>query len=147
MRWAVFLAYAIFFLNFRSIYYVLAYNGGGGMRVTGENHYLMEQAYDFMLPQLNNKQVLLTDYLSSYDELFNKRFVDVNKISFLKTVILGEIPWTYIVSEYPEGWIVLTPNSRVEKYGFIFEDETVDGKLVDYIGKWGECYIWHWSNP
>ena len=131
-------------INVNSIYQVLDYRGGGVMRVTGEKHYLIGSAYQFMQPLLKDGDVLLTDYLGSYDELYKKEFLKVKMFSFLKTIIRGDTSWTSLVDKYQEGWIVLTSNSRIEVNGPPFENSEVDQKMVYYLGRWGECYIWHW---
>jgi hypothetical protein len=142
---ASFILLATLFINFRSIDKILNYTGGGALSVSGEKHYMVEPAYRFVLPELNNGDLLLTDYLGSYDELFDRKFLEVNKVSFLKSVIRAKVSWTDWVRKNQEGWIVLTPNSRIEKNGLAFKDVSVDDKIVYYIGRFGECYVWHWK--
>jgi hypothetical protein len=86
----------------------------------------------------------LTDYLGSYDELHKKSFLKARKIGYLNTIIKEDVPWTDLVRENDEGWIVLTEYSRVGRNGLDFNNFKIDQKMVYYLGRWGDCYIWHW---
>lgn len=132
-------------LNFSSISDVVAYQGGGAQKVTGEKHYVVDPAYRFMLTQLNPGDVLLNDVLVPYDELFKKQFGEVIVFSYIGTIMRQDVTVQEFITWYPEGWIVLTQNSRLSTNGLVFENTIVDGVALDYLGRWGECYIWHWK--
>ena len=132
-------------INFSSIVNVLAYSGGGSLNVTGEKHYNMEPAYRFMLTQLHAGDVLLTDSLVVYDELHEKEFGEVIVYSFIRTILREAVTIDELITRHPEGWIVLTQNSRPENRGLVYESTTKGGISLEYIGRWGECDIWRWK--
>ncbi len=145
IRILLFLLLGLLLINYGSIKYVLTYSGGGALNVTGEKHYNLEPAYRYMLTQLHNGDVLLTDSLVMYDELNEKELGDLTVYSFIGTILREAVTIDELITRHPEGWIVLTPNSRPEKSGLVYESTTNDGTSLEYLGRWGECDIWRWK--
>ena len=82
---------------------------------------------------------------SGHDLYCEKEFGDVTMYSFIGTILRKAVTIEELVTRHPEGWIVLTQNSRPEKNGLVYENTTIDGKSLEYLGQWGECYIWRWE--
>lgn len=145
LRVLAFLIISLLLINTGSIVHILTYPGGGALNVTGEKHYNVDPAYRYMLDQLNPGDVLLTDSMGVYDELHEKAFSDVKVYSFIGTILREDVTIDELISRHPEGWIVLTQNSRPEKHGLVYESTSSINTSLEYLGKWGECDIWRWN--
>jgi hypothetical protein len=145
LRVLVFIIIGVLFINYSSIKHVITYSGGGILNVTGEKHYNVDPAYRYMLSQLHQGDVLLTDSMVTYDELHEKEFGDLTAYSFIGTILREGVTINELINKHPEGWIVLTQNSRPLNHGLVYENTTSDGMSLEYQGKWGECDIWRWK--
>lgn len=145
LRSLTYLIIGLLLINFSSIKHILTYKGGGSLNVTGELHYNVDPAYRYMLSQLHPGDVLLTDGLVVYDELYEKEFGELKYYSFINTILREDVTIDELISRHPEGWIVLTQNSRPLNHGLVYESTASYGTSLEYLGKWGECDIWRWK--
>ncbi len=145
LRVLVFIIIGMLLVNYSSIKHIITYSGGGVLNVTGEKHYNVEPAYRYMLSQFQQGEVLLTDSMITYDELHGNEFGGLTTYSFISTVLREFVTIEELISRHPEGWIVLTQNSRPEKHGLVYESTSSGDTSLEYLGKWGECDIWRWK--
>jgi len=80
-----------------------------------------------------------------YDELYENAFGDLTVYSFIRTILREDVTINELLMRHPEGWIVLTQNSRPENHGLVYESTTNGSTRLEYIGRWGECDIWRWK--
>lgn len=137
---AAFIITAVLFFNFPAIHMVLSYKGGGTLEVTGEHHYLVESAYQYLVGQLTTKDVLVTDILKSYDDISGRQFPPLKVFLFKNSDPLA------IIEEYPQGWIAVSPNAHPEYSKLQFSDFDYAGRHIHYVGIMGEIYLWHWDD-
>lgn len=130
----------VLFINYPSISTVLSYQGGGALEITGEHHYLVEPAYQYLVGQITTKDVLVTDILYSYDVISGRQFPELKVLQFKSSAPLK------IIEEYPQGWIAVSPNAHPERTNLQFSDFNHAGKHIQYIGVEGEIYIWKWGS-
>ena len=139
------LFFVAFFVNYHAISTVLNYKGGGQFVVTGERHYITEPAYEYLLPQVKDGDVMLTNSFYYYDELHLNQFKNINRLHYFDLLFKAGEDIGTVIHPYPDGWIVLYPNGEPAKHGIPFTDFSAGGKTVHYLGTWGEVYIWHWE--
>jgi hypothetical protein len=133
------IAIALFF-NYQAIDTIFTYQGGGVFQVTGERHYIVEPAYDYLVEHMTDKDVLMTDIMSNYDLIAGQRLLNVKVISFHSDDPLN------VIKEYPQGWIAVTAAFHPEKTNLQFSDFDYAGKHVHYFGLVGEVYLWQWGD-
>ena len=128
---------AALFFNYPSIRTVLTYQGGGVLEITGEHHYLVEPAYQYLVGRLTTQDVLVTDVLRTYDEIYGRQFPALNVLRFMNSDPLT------IIEENPQGWIAFahpTDTAYIQ-----FSDFDYAGRHIHYIGMIGEVHLWEWG--
>jgi hypothetical protein len=133
------------FTNYQAVWYVLSYRGGGTFLITGEKHYLVETACDFLATRLTNKDVLLTDFLDKYDEISKQLLHPLETIPFHPSIPNQEMVALSAIDKYPQGWVAVIANPLLWDFGLQATDFVYDGKYVKYYGELGEVYLWQWS--
>jgi hypothetical protein len=129
----------ILFLNYPAIRMDLSYQGGGALEITGEHHYLVESAYDYLVGQLTKEDVLDTDILQSYDTISGNHF------SAQQVIHYRSIDPLTVIEQYPQGWIAVTLNAHPENTDLQFSDFEYAGKHIRYLGLMGDVYLWQWG--
>jgi hypothetical protein len=145
LRLALILFTGLSFINVPAINKVLTYPGGGSFPVTGEKHYLVQSAYDFLVRNSTAEDVLVSDVIHRYDELSGRQ-LPVEMISFFSLTRDQNLTPLNVIEDNPQGWIALTPNARSEDFGMQMMDFEQVGKHVSYLGEMGEVYLWHWDD-
>jgi hypothetical protein len=135
----------VLFTNPLSVLYVINYQGGLSMQLTGENHYLSAAAHEFLATRLTERDVLLSDFMHNYDNINGQRFRSQGNFSYYKPVFSGQISPLGFIEENPQGWIAVSANARPASYGLAFEDFIHVGKHIRYFGQKGDIYLWQWS--
>jgi len=130
---------AALFFNYPAIHMVLSYHGGGTLEITGEHHYLVEPAHEYLVGQLTEGVVLVTDILTGYDEISGRQFPALKVINYKSSEPLT------IIETYSQGWIAVSPNAHPENSNLQFSDFDYAGKHIHYIGLKGEIYLWQWE--
>lgn len=132
------LLFLAFFVNYPAFSGIYSFTGGIHP-VTREEHLIMEPAYQMLISQIDEDDVILCTHLNAYDELHEKAFRD-NQVIFYPSLVGEKLNATKeIISRYPEGWIVLHTSSDLPEASF-----TVANRTVDYLGEQGDLFIWHW---
>ena len=147
-RLSIFLVLTIsgLFINYPAIHELLSYRGGETFEITGENHYIVEPAYKYLVERLTEKDVLLSDIIENYDEISGRRFHALDYFSYFNLVLEKDFTPLEIIEQYPRGWIaVVSPIGRPAFSTMQFSDFVHDGKYIDSIGFIGEIYLWHWD--
>jgi hypothetical protein len=134
------------FTNYSSITRMLTYKGGGSFFITGEKHYICDPAYEFLLGNVKDGDTILANTFFHYDELNLNQLGDINYLHYFDLLRKQNLTLSQVIQPYDEGWIVLYPNATPQKYGIYFSDFFVAGKKVQYLGTFGEMYIWHWED-
>jgi|GEM_PF-4111045 len=135
----------VLFTNPLSVLYAINYQGGLSMQLTGENHYLSASAHEFLAARLTEQDVLLSDFMHSYDNINGKRFRTKENFFYYKPVFSGQISPLGFIEENPQGWVAISANARPASYGLVFEDFIHAEKYVRYFGQKGDIYLWQWS--
>ena len=131
----IFLAFFINFPAFSAIYRFT----GGIHPVTREGHLIIEPAYQMLIPQIGEDDVILSAQLTTYDEMHDDIFRNQRVIQYSNLVGDKFAAINDVIIRYPEGWIVLNVLSDLPEASF-----TVTDRMVDYLGKQGDMFIWHW---
>jgi hypothetical protein len=131
---------AALFLNYQSYITIFTYHGGGVYQLTGERHYIVEPAYDYLTEHLTDKDVLMTDVMAYYDMISGHKFGDIKIISFYSDDPLN------VIKEYPQGYIAVTAAFHPEKTNLQFADFDYAGKYIHYLGLVGEVNLWQWAS-
>lgn len=142
--WALLVGFL--FSNLNSIQQVITYQGGDTLVVTGEKHYIVEPAHQFLAENMTSKDVLLTEFVHSYDLLAGDELQFRGVISYYNYVFRNDQSPLKVVEENPRGWIALSRNARPANNGLPSEDFIHAGRLVEYIGLVGEIHLWRWGN-
>jgi hypothetical protein len=127
------------FFNYQSYNAIFTYQGGGIFQLTGEHHYIVDPAYNYLTEHLTDKDVLMTDVMAYYDMISGHQFGDVKIINFHSDDPLN------VIKEYPQGYIAVTAAFHPEKTNLQFTDSDYAGKQVHYLGLVGEVYMWQWG--
>jgi hypothetical protein len=146
LRLGLILVTVLAFINVPAIYKVLTYPGGGSFPVTGEKHYVVQPAYDFLVQNSTAEDVLVSDVLHRYDELAGGRMPMQEQISYFSLIFGQEATPVDIIKTHPQGWLALTLNARAEEHGIPMMDFESGGKQITYLGELGEVYLWHWDD-
>lgn len=141
----VILVLGILFSNPQSIQRVLTYQGGGTLIITGEKHYIVAPAHQFLVENLTEQDVLLTEFVHSYDTLVGQKLRFSEQVSYYSLVFRNDTSPLTLVEQYPRGWIALSRNARPEKNGLVFADFSYADQKVTYRGRFGEIYLWQWG--
>jgi len=130
---------AALFFNYQSYSTIFTYQGGGVFPLTGEHHYIVEPAYDYLAGHLTKNDVLMTDIMAYYDMISGHRLGNVKVIDFSSDDPLN------VIKEYPQGYIAVTAASHPERTNLQLADFVCAGKQVHYLGLVGEVNVWQWK--
>lgn len=135
----------VLFTNPFSVWHVINYQGGLAMQLTGENHYIAAPAHEFLALRLTEQDVLLSDFMHSYDNINGQRFRSRENFSYYKPVFSAQISPLLVIEENSQGWIAVSANARPASYGLVFEDFIHAEKYVRFFGQKDDIYLWQWS--
>ncbi len=127
-----------FFINFPAFSAIYQFTGGIHP-VTREGHLIIEPAYQMLIPLIDEDDVILSTQLTTYDEMHDDVFRDHLIVLYSNLVGDKSIGINDVIIRYPEGWIILNDSSDLPETSFSVTDKT-----IDYLGKQGDMFIWHW---
>jgi hypothetical protein len=139
----IFLAITALFSNPVSVRRVITYQGGDFAPVTGNPHYSVAPARDFLASRITEQDVLISDLVFKYDNIAGSLLKTRENIRF--STYLSTVDSASVIGSNPRGWAALSPNTQPEAAGFFFEDIMLAGKQLHYVGKIGDIYIWRWT--
>jgi hypothetical protein len=140
----VFLAVTLtLFINLPSIQQILSYQGGGYAPVTGNPHYIVAPARDYLASVLTDKDVVVGDIIFHYDRLTGNKLIYAKQINYPFRDDTFD-PFA-VVEQYDRGYIAVSPHVRPESDGLIFQDIEHAGRTIRYLGEYGDYHIWRWD--
>jgi hypothetical protein len=139
----------ILFTNPQGIWKAISYQGGGSMEITGERHFLVEPAQNFLASRLTSQDVLISDVLYGYDLIAGNKLKADEHISLIKIFANLQPSLLSVIEQIPQGWVAANL-SYVEQNDILpFKDSIYQDKQIIYYGQYGDIFIWQWfaANP
>ena len=130
-------------INVPGIWTAITYPGGGRSPITGDQHYLVDSAYEFLVANLTEDDILLSDVLKQYDQLNGNQLHPRETVSLLR-LVFEQSEVGAVIDRNPCGWVAASPNIPDDRLKLPHEDFTFDGKQVRYYGELDEIYLWQW---
>ena len=143
----IFIAVSLLILfNFQGLKYAINYEGGRSNLITGEKHYLIEEAHNYLSNRLTNEDVLLTEIITSYDLLYGNNLDPIERYSLIRVRDKNGEPTTVInlIDLYSQGWVVASLNMSLKRLNLPTNDMELNNKKLVYHGQIGEIRIWEW---
>lgn len=145
--WPLFVLLVLTFLvNWQGIQKGLKFNGGGSFEITGEKHYIVQPAYDYLKDNITPGDFILTDFVHRYDEIADRQLTGYETVGYYGYAYTDKQDPLNLISAYPKGWMLLSNNARPEKYGIPLESFTAGDVTATFQGQFGEIYIWDWGH-
>jgi hypothetical protein len=133
------------FINYQALGIIYNYQGGDNFQITGDRHYIMEPAYEYLIKNLEEQDVLFSDLMARFDKIAGQKLHPLDEIDNYHLVFAKIRDPLRIISQYSQGWVALTSNSNPTRHGFKYEDFSYENKEFHYIGLMGDVYLWHWK--
>ena len=135
----------LLFYNWNQVILPARYYQTGQHPITNEIHYAMEPVEELLLREKAEGDVLVSSIINNYLEFTGK--VSFDKIFIYKYYRNDSTEMIYnTIYAYPSGWIVIDElRGSVWSEPLPFESFDFKGKAVEYLGKYGDHYVYRWG--
>jgi hypothetical protein len=137
----------VLFANYKAIWTVISYQGGIQLKITGEMHYSVNAARDFLSDQLTSEDVLVSDIVHRYDDITGNKLHPNETIPLQVLVSDQELDGFSVIEKYPQGWVACSSNNPIEFLNLPYENFIYKDKQALFYGMIGDVYLWQWFTP
>ena len=132
------------FINFSALGLIFNYSGSTFFPITGEKHFRVSPAFDYLSKNISEDHILMTDILHHYSILVKQPLepLEIFSLRDFRNKSLGNP--LELVTEYPQGYIAASPNELLRWREIPFENFVYQGKSIQYIGVLGDIHLWQW---
>jgi hypothetical protein len=134
----------VLFTNTKGIWTVMSFQGGSKLKITGEMHYSVQPALEFLSNRLTSEDVLLTDILHIYNAISGNKLHPDEIIFSLDRAFAQQSDGFSVIEKYPQGWVAASSNNTIKRINLPYEDFVYEDKQALFYGMQGDIYIWQW---
>ena len=134
------------FTNLMGLQTIYDYKGGSGFVITGNNHFIGDEAYRFLLKHMEQGAVLISDRFHYNDEMNGYQLGNYEWVNYMFVLPKGNETLVEKMPPDTTGWVALYADVA-KKNIKVFPQQTFDAGNIHFKfhGKFGDTYIWYWT--